>query len=306
MTNSLKPIKLENIKNLSGKKDSKNNIYYYLDFKFNLHKMGNSANGSSLYRIVPINFDNLLLKTFSKKTFPAKGYSTLESNNIKLTLKNTFDEILRIKSKKETARKAYEKALKEGKIPVEEVQVEKETSTSKKNKPTIKKVVRKKFETKVTPKIAVDAYKKSEPRKADSKKSSSKMTGNSFDKAFGKGKTIKKNEDFKRDRHFEKNESFNFDKENKERGFNKDKSFSKDKPSNKFKSKNFDSKNTKKSFDKNESSNNSEINKFNKNSREFSKGAKEKNFDKNERFSKNQNSKSSFKKKKPTSKRTNY
>lgn len=286
MTNSLKPIKLETIKNLSGKKENKNNIYYYLDFKFNLHKMGDSADGSSLYRIIPVNFDNLLLKTFSKKTFPAKGYSTIESNNIKLTLKNTFDEILRIKAKKESARKAYEKAVKEGTITVEETTpAVSETKKAKKASP--KKIIRKKIESTDKPKVAATSYKVEKP-----------ASGKEFDKKFGKGRHTKKNEDFKRDRHFEKNESFNFDKENKEKGYSKDKSFTKNKPTSKF-----DSKDKKKAFDKDKSNNKPGMNKFNKNSREFSKDDKEKSFNKNERFDQK---KSSFKKKRPTSKRTNY
>ncbi|MGL5765363.1 MAG: hypothetical protein ACRCX8_06955, partial [Sarcina sp.] len=148
MTNSLKPIKLENIKTLSGKKDSKDTIYYYLDFKFNLHKMGDSANSIPLFRITPVNFDNSLLKTFSKKNYPSKGYSTIESNDIKLTLKNTFDEILRIKAKKIAAKKAYEKSLKERGVAavIEAKPVDTIPKEAKKNKPT-KKLIRKKVET---------------------------------------------------------------------------------------------------------------------------------------------------------------
>ena len=176
MKNSLKTIKLEDIKKLSGKKDDKNNIYYYLDFKFNLYKMGDSADGISLYRITPINFDTRLLKSFSKKTFIAKGYSTIESNDIKLTLKNTFDEILRIKTKKEFAKKAYEKALKEGKIPVEETTVKTDVTTTKKAMPKVaKSFVRKKIEFKIDPKLDPTSYKTSNVKKSDNKSGMNKF-----------------------------------------------------------------------------------------------------------------------------------
>ncbi|MGL4760748.1 MAG: hypothetical protein ACRCWG_04745 [Sarcina sp.] len=314
MTNKVQTIKLENIKNLSGKKDSKETVYFYLDFKFNLHKMGDSASGSSLFRIIPINFDNMLLKTFSKKTFPAKGFSTLESNNIKMTLKNTFDEIVRIKTKKELARKAYEKAKKDGTLPVEEVATPVE-KVVRKGAHLDRKTFRKKIADKKDPKIAVDSYKteSTTSQRTDRKGPARTNTGNAFDKTFGIAKNTKKNEDFKRDRNFEKNESFNFDKEKKEQNnkpynkeksfggdkkpynkdkayendkkpYNKDKSYGKDKPKGKF-----DSRDKKKSFDREDSSNNAGINKFNKNSREFSKDIKEKNSDRDVRFTNDKN-----------------
>ncbi|MGL4741647.1 MAG: hypothetical protein ACRC41_12695 [Sarcina sp.] len=273
MTNSLKPIKLENIKTLSGKKDSKNNVYYYLDFKFNLHKMGDSANGNALFRIIPINFDNSLLKTFSKKSSPSKGYSTIESNDIKLTLKNTFDEVLRIKAKKVAAKKAYEKSLKERGVAavIETVPVENIPKQAKKTK-QIKKLVRKKVELPKASKPADNPFKKDKV-----------ANGNSFDKTFGKVKKFKKNEDFKRDRNFEKNESFNFDKENKE---NISKSLKKEKP-------NFSEK--KKYSKKNDNDKENYPNKSDKNSYSNKKGT----------FTKNTNSKSSHKKR-PKSTRNNF
>ena len=351
MTNAPKAIRLEGMKNLSGKKEDKDNIYFYLDFRFNLHKMGDSASGVSLYRITPINFDNMLLKTFSKKTFPAKGFSTIESTNVKKRLKDIFDQLVAVKAKKDTARKAYEKAKREGTLPEEEPVLAKEDKPVRKGQHLERSEFRRKLAEKKNPKVAADSYR-TYPSKVKSESTEpakpAKATGHSFDKAFGKARHIKKNEDFKRDRNFEKNESFNFDKEKKvatDKPYSKDKSFSKDKPYSKDKSfskdkpyskdnsfskdksysKNkpagkFDSRDNQKSFNREDSSA-AGMNKFNKNSREFSKDSKDSKFDNESKFnrsskpaSKNKPAGKSFsgsnpfkgKGSRPTSSRNNY
>lgn len=93
--------KLESIKEISGKKEFKEIIYTYLNFQFKLYKQGDNAAGHPMYRITPVNFDNKLLKSAAMKSSPSKGYSSIESANIKRDLKSILDNVIQVQKKKE-------------------------------------------------------------------------------------------------------------------------------------------------------------------------------------------------------------
>ncbi|MGL5616806.1 MAG: hypothetical protein ACRDD2_11355 [Sarcina sp.] len=113
MSNETKIFKpLSEVSALNGKKKDREIIYTYLDFQFNLHKIGDNAEGKPMYRVQPVNFDCKLLKNPKAKVNAAKGFVNLESLNLKEDLKTIFDNILALKKKKDLARKAYEKSLK--------------------------------------------------------------------------------------------------------------------------------------------------------------------------------------------------
>lgn len=220
MKKTLKPIKLENIKSLSGKKEARDLVYFYNDYKFNLYQMGKSAKGLDIFRITPVNFDNLLLKTFCKKTFPAKGYSTIETDNIKDFLKLTFDEINRIKTKKAAALKAYKKAVKDGTLPVEEVKPkEVKLKSVKPNKSnSAKPLTRKKVEATNKPKVAVDSYYSNDEKKSYGKNNSSKKSysKNTTEKnSYSKNNTEKKSYDKKEKSSFSTSGRKSFGNDNK-------------------------------------------------------------------------------------------
>lgn len=99
--------RLEDIKEISGKKEFKEIVYTYLNFQFKLYKQGDNAAGHPMYRMTPVNFDNKVLKTAAKKSSPSKGYSSIESANIKRDLKSILDNVVEVQKKKELARIAY-------------------------------------------------------------------------------------------------------------------------------------------------------------------------------------------------------
>ncbi|WP_297438435.1 hypothetical protein, partial [uncultured Clostridium sp.] len=192
MKKTPRPIQLEKLKTVSAKKEDKDLLYFYSGYEFNLHQMGLSAKGIQLCRITPLNFDNMLLKTFCKKTFPAKGFSTIENNNVRDFLKLTFDEMDRIKAKKAAAVKAYKKALKEGTLPEEVVVVKVEKPKRVHND---KPYVRNKVESREQPKVSVNSYytkddKNSSNRNSDERKSydrdDKKSYGRDDKKSYGR------------------------------------------------------------------------------------------------------------------------
>lgn len=105
-------INLIDLEEVSGKKSVREIVYAYSGYQFNLHKIGDDAEGKPMYRVTATNFDNMLLKKYSKKTYPAKGFSTIQSSNIKQDLMTIFDEISANQKKKALAKKKFERAQK--------------------------------------------------------------------------------------------------------------------------------------------------------------------------------------------------
>lgn len=125
MKNS-KLVPLKKMETVTGKKDSRDLVYTYLDFKFKLHRLGDNSEGKAMYRLSALNFDAKLLKAYSQKNTNLKDACTLQLNDPKTDLLTIFNAVIEVKMKKELARLAYEKALKDGTLPVKE-EVVKET-----------------------------------------------------------------------------------------------------------------------------------------------------------------------------------
>lgn len=112
MKNETTVVNLIDLEKVSGKKKVREIIYAYSGYQFNLHKIGDDAEGKSMYRITPTNFDNMLLKKYAKKTYPAKGFSTIQSSKIKEDLMTILDEITAAQKKKALAKKKFERSQK--------------------------------------------------------------------------------------------------------------------------------------------------------------------------------------------------
>ncbi|WP_297633683.1 hypothetical protein, partial [uncultured Clostridium sp.] len=120
MIKNSKLIPLKKMETITGKKDSRDLIYTYLDFNFKLHRLGDNSEGNGMYRLSPLNFDPKLLRLYSQKNTNLKDACTLQLNDPKEDLLTIFNSVIEAKMKKELARLAYEKALKDGTLPVKE------------------------------------------------------------------------------------------------------------------------------------------------------------------------------------------